>query len=119
MRDTVQRCKGGNVQTWRREPVDARGSGNVQIATGSLCKGAKVIKQVSGVGCREGEEAVRTCKSAKVETWGQEGGQWKRGRGDKRYSAKVQMCKGGGKKRPDCRLFGVEFEPAGEGLAVL
>ena len=96
MRDTVQRCKGGNVQTLRREPVDARGSGNVQIATGSLCKGAKVIKQVSGVGCREGEEAVRTCKSAKVETWGQEGGQWKRGRGDKRYSAKVQRWKGGG-----------------------
>ncbi len=128
-------------------------------------KGGKVRKSGDGMG----GEAVRTCKSAKVETWGQEGDQWKRGRGDKRYSAKVQIgakllcksaktgvrcqvsgvrrksgtgcrvtgklwtggrgdkrysanvqrCKGGGKNRPDCRLFGVEFEPAGEGLAVL
>ena len=47
-----------------------RGSGKVQIATGSLCKGAKVKR---------------------------EGGQWKRGRGDKRYSANVQRWKGGGR----------------------
>ena len=43
---------------------------------------------------------MQKCKGAKVETWGQEGDQWKRVRGDKRYSAKVQiatgsLCKGG------------------------
>ena len=97
--EAVRTCKSAKVQTWgqegdqwKRGRGDKRGSGNVQIGAELLCKGAKVKR---------------------------EGGQWKRGRGDKRYSAKVQMCKGGGKKRPDCRLFGVEFEPAGEGLAVL
>ena len=77
--EAVERCKCAKVERWNKKGnrglVDEgtggqgkrRQSAKVQIATGSLCKGAKVKR---------------------------EGGQWKRGRGDKRYSAKVQMCKG-------------------------
>ena len=64
-----------------------------------MCKGGKVEKQVSG----DGEVVDR----------------WARGQEIQCKGANVQRCKGGGKKRTDCRLFGVEFEPAGEGLAVL